>query len=1685
MAIAMACSGVGGLNTVPLLRAQAPVGAGFSLDAGDLRFIFRQIQIAQAHSAGGALFGPGPNQVSNLRLPFGLRTVDGSFNHLEPGKTAFGASDHLFPRLTTPVFRPAEPLPIDPDGPGPQEAGQATSYTQLSGFVSDSKPRVISNLIADQTASNPAALVVAAGALPEPLGTLPIPNVATDVGLSAPFNSMFTFFGQFFDHGLDLVNKGGNGTVFVPLQPDDPLFVPGGPNFMMLTRATVNDQHEAINQTTPFVDQNQTYTSHPSHQAFLREYVLDAGGRPRSTGRLIDGAGGNIGNWNEVKAQAAAMLGVGLVDTDVNNVPQLVTDPYGYLIRDAAGFPMAMLADGITTVALTPGVPIPSSLLARTKHEFLNDIAHNAAPQTGLLPDTDNVISVLVSGVVTPPQEAGTYDDELLGAHFVTGDGRGNENIALTAVHTVFHAEHNRLQANIDTLIHAPEIGLTPDEHLAWETTDPASGWDYGERLFQAARFVTEMQYQHLVFEEFARKMVPSINPFIADGINFQSDTNPAIFAEFAHQAYRLGHSMLTETIARSAPDGTKYDIPLLDGFLNPLEFNRGPGGTPLTAAQAAGAIFQGGTRQVGNEIDEFVTEAVRNRLVGLPLDLAVLNIARGRSEGVAPLNEVRRQLFLATGDSAVTPYADWFDFSFALRNIDSLVNFVAAYGKHASLTDPPAPAPPLTLTQRRDAATLLISDPDFLFASAATSGVNDIDLWIGGLAEKINPFGAMLGSTFTFIFEMQLENLQNADRFYYLERLDGLNLLAQLEANSFAEMITRNTTLAGPPADIFSRPDLIFNLSAQNLSGPIVDDPATDYNETQELVRMPNGTIRYVGSAHVIFNGRDDANADRVISSEGDDTLRGNGGNDVMEGGSGNDQHLGGAGDDILTDSFGDDVIKGGPGNDAISGGAGAFDLLQGNDGHDFIVAGNDFSETFGGPGNDIFYTGEAGTESFGGSGDDWIEGGPQLDLLVGDENNQFQDDPRGGHDVIIGGKGDDDYDSEGGDDVMVADVLGTERLEGMLGFDWVTYRGDSLPVDADMRIRVVLAPNLDELRDRFDLTEAVSGYNQNDLLRGTDRLAADMIGHELTEAGINRVEGLSAFLNGATSFTGGDIIMGGAGSDLLEGRGGDDFLDGDAWFNVQLRAPNPATPDPADFKFVNTLHDLKADVFAGLINPGAISIVRSIVTTGALASDVDTALFSGARAEYVVTVNANGTITVDHQGGIDGVDTLRGIERIQFTDIVITVTGGAVGGTAVPNLAGLTEADAVTALTNAGLTVGTISRQNSNTVANGIVLQSDPIAGVTVVAGSVVNLVVSLGPLIPDVHDHTVVNGVPPGFPSAQDALAVSGLVVGTITNVNSVDVQAGLVVTQNPLPGGTIVPGGAVNLFVSIGPVTANTVPVVSGLLEADAVDVILSAGLTIGARTFANSATFAAGTVISTNPVSGTVLTAGSPVALLISLGTEGLVAAFGFNELAGTTAFDSSVVARNGTIRQALHVPGVFGNALSFDGINDWVTVTDITNSPLDLTNGMTIEAWVNPADLNDSRTIMMKERGTSLSYMLYANDDVAPTAPTANIFTGGAIREVRPVPDAPLPLINWTHIATTYDGANQRLYINGVLVGSRAQTGSIAVGNGPLRIGGNNVFGGEFFNGLIDEVRVYNRALSAAEIAADMLRPIQ
>src|SRR5438067_1446125 len=776
LTIAMVMPGVGGQLFVPAtVHAQtAPTGSGLTFNAADLRFIYQQILVAQDHAAGGTLLGPGPNQVHDPQLPGGLRTVDGSMNNLVPipDQHLFGASDQVFPRKTTPVFRTGE-------------AG--TSYLQTFGNVIDSQPRIISNLVVDQSANNPAALAAATNpcgsggfvcqvtAAPDPdSGALFIPNITPDFGLSAPFNVMFTFFGQFFDHGLDLVDKGGNGNVIMPLQPDDPLFVPGAStNFMVMARATMlpgpdgivgtaDDIHDSVNQTTPWVDQNQTYTSHPAHQVFLRQYEMvlnPATGttRPLPDGKVLDGGfcsprgtgipGDqicNIGNWGEVKAQASTKLGIHLVDTDIFDVPLVLTDPYGHFKPGAHGFPQLVIGPAATPTLLEGdptangglGVNIPATAL-HTNHQFLNDVAHNAVPSPGLVPDADTVICDFRT--VPSCQPPGTYDDELLNAHFVTGDGRGNENIALSMVHQLFHAEHNRLRDYIDQLI--PAV-LSPTEVAAWHAVDPASGWGYGERLFQASRFGTEMQYQHLVFEEFARTIQPLINPFLG-GI---TSINGAIAAEFAHTVYRLGHSMLPEVISRINTDGSTNNIRLLNAFLSPQKYNDGGPAGPLPAAAAAGSIIRGLSLQVGNELDEFVTSSVRNTLVGLPLDLPAINIARGPSEGIPPLNEVRRQFFLATQDPVLKPYANWTEFGLALRHFQSLPNFIAAYGTHPSITAA------TTVAAKRAAAQALVTAGDpLLNAPAATSGLNNVDFWPGGMAEKPNVFGGLLGTTFNF----------------------------------------------------------------------------------------------------------------------------------------------------------------------------------------------------------------------------------------------------------------------------------------------------------------------------------------------------------------------------------------------------------------------------------------------------------------------------------------------------------------------------------------------------------------------------------------------------------------------------------------------------------------------------------------------------------------------------------------------------------------------------------------------------------------------------------------------------------------------------------------------------------------------------------------------------------------------
>jgi Concanavalin A-like lectin/glucanases superfamily/Galactose oxidase-like, Early set domain/Bacterial Ig domain/Glyoxal oxidase N-terminus/Galactose oxidase, central domain len=205
--------------------------------------------------------------------------------------------------------------------------------------------------------------------------------------------------------------------------------------------------------------------------------------------------------------------------------------------------------------------------------------------------------------------------------------------------------------------------------------------------------------------------------------------------------------------------------------------------------------------------------------------------------------------------------------------------------------------------------------------------------------------------------------------------------------------------------------------------------------------------------------------------------------------------------------------------------------------------------------------------------------------------------------------------------------------------------------------------------------------------------------------------------------------------------------------------------------------------------------------------------------------------------------------------------------------------------------------------------------------------------------------------------------------------------------------------------------------------------------------------------------------------------SGLVGAWSFDEGAGLAAGDSSTKANHAVVSGATWTSDAkFGSALSFDGTNDRVDIAD--SASLDLTTGMTLEAWVKPTSTSGWRTALLKERPGGLAYALYASDGTRPTG-LVNVDGG----DVGPSGTAGLGIGAWTHIATTFDGTTQRLFVNGVQVSTRATAGSMLTSANPLRIGGNAIWN-EWFAGVIDEVRVYDRALTAAQIQADMTTSI-
>ena len=202
---------------------------------------------------------------------------------------------------------------------------------------------------------------------------------------------------------------------------------------------------------------------------------------------------------------------------------------------------------------------------------------------------------------------------------FISGDVRANEHVGLTAMHTLFVREHNRLA-----------------EEIAMNNPSPS-----GEEIYQRARRIVGAQMQAITYNEFLPVLLGP-DAIESSSPRYDSSIDAGVKNIFSTAAYRFGHSMLSSLILRLDEQGNEIEaghLQLREAFFSPQKLI----GTGLEP------ILRGFAAQVCQKIDVFFVDEVRNFLFGNPgaggFDLAALNIQRGRDHGLPSYNEVRREL--------------------------------------------------------------------------------------------------------------------------------------------------------------------------------------------------------------------------------------------------------------------------------------------------------------------------------------------------------------------------------------------------------------------------------------------------------------------------------------------------------------------------------------------------------------------------------------------------------------------------------------------------------------------------------------------------------------------------------------------------------------------------------------------------------------------------------------------------------------------------------------------------------------------------------------------------------------------------------------------------------------------------------------------------------------------------------
>jgi peroxidase len=356
---------------------------------------------------------------------------------------------------------------------------------------------------------------------------------------------------------------------------------------------------------------------------------------------------------------------------------------------------------------------------------------------------------------------------------FVAGDPRANETTELTSLQTLFLRNHNAIARQLATLDPA-QFGFT-----SWSD----------DNLFQEARKLNIAIEQNIIYTGYLPDLLgPSTMPAYT---GYNAGADPSISTEFSTVGFRFGHSLLNNTVARDANDGSSVgDIGLAISFFNPTLLT--PGGVDFFGNHATdiGAILKGDADNNAQALDVMAVSSIRNLLFGQGgqgEDLIARDIWRADDHGIGTYNQVRVAFGLApitdTGESApgILPG----DPSFRFHGFEQISSDPAVVQKLITAFTGPS----------RDTVPGFLSTGHF---------AGDINPFIAGLAEDHVP-GSDLGPLFTAILRDQFSRLATGDRFFYLnETFNSAEQAILSQGSTLGKVITANTGVTNLQADVF-----------------------------------------------------------------------------------------------------------------------------------------------------------------------------------------------------------------------------------------------------------------------------------------------------------------------------------------------------------------------------------------------------------------------------------------------------------------------------------------------------------------------------------------------------------------------------------------------------------------------------------------------------------------------------------------------------------------------------------------------------------------------------------------------------------------------------------------------------------------------------------------------------------------